>query len=280
VLFAESFDDACFEKRGWYDNTAASITSSEHAPGSKAAAEFRYKAGETKPVQGDAMRHTFLPSASVYVGYRVKYSKGWVGSRKPYHPHEFYIMSTLDDEWDGPSYNWLTLYIEQNYEDGGRPRLIMQDSKAINSLMGALPISLVGLTDERSSGGCNGVLEDDVVVECYNGPPWTNNKQVRGPVVFKATAGPGYISDWNFVEAYFQLNSIEGGNARRDGVMQYWFNGALVIDRHDLVFRTAARGDIKLNKFMIAPYIGDGSPIEQTMYVDDLVVATRRPGSP
>jgi len=28
---------------------------------------------------------------------------------------------------------------------------------------------------------------------------------------------------------------------------------------------------------MIAPYIGDGSPVDQTMWVDDLTVAAERP---
>jgi hypothetical protein len=279
ILFSEPFEDACFEQRGWYDNMEPAVSTTEHAPGGKGAAEFRFPMGASTPLRGGAMRHKFTATSSVYVSYRVKYSEGWVGSGKPYHPHEFYLLSTMDEDFTGPSHNWMTLYVEQNYDNGGRPRLIMQDSKAINVRMGSLPLSLVGLTDDRSSGGCNGVLEDDVVTECYDAPPWTNNKQLRGPVVFQPTPGPGYISNWNLVEAYFQLNTIEGGVARRDGVMQYWFNGTLIIDRHDIVFRTAARADLRMNKIMIAPYMGDGSPIEQTMYVDDLVVATRRPGS-
>ena len=62
-----------------------------------------------------------------------------------------------------------------------------------------------------------------------------------------------------------------------DGVMQYWFNGTLVIDRHDMMFRTGARPNIKFHQFLIAPYIGDGSPVDQYMWVEDLTVATAKP---
>ena len=33
---------------------------------------------------------------------------------------------------------------------------------------------------------------------------------------------------------------------------------------------------MRLNQFLIAPYIGDGSPVAQTMWVDNLTVATDR----
>ena len=78
-------------------------------------------------------------------------------------------------------------------------------------------------------------------------------------------------------EAYFQANSISGGVGVADGVIQYWFNGTLVIDRHDMMFRTGARPNIKFHQFLIAPYIGDGSPVDQYMWVDDLTVATAHP---
>jgi hypothetical protein len=276
TFFSEGFDDPCFECRGWYDNTGVPITTVEKASGT-GAAEFRFVPGGTKPVRGDAMRHAFPASPSVFISYRVKYSNGWVGSRKPYHPHEFMVLSTMDDAYAGPSYARLALYVEQNYDGGGRPRLAIQDSKSISTRFGALPLNLTGLADDRSVGSCNSPVEQGLVGECYNAPPWSNNKQLRGPAVFSANPGPGFISDWNLVEAYFQLNSIKDGAAMADGMMQYWFNGKLIMDRHDILFRTPAREHLKLNQFLIAPYIGDGSPVAQTMYVDDLIVAPKRP---
>jgi hypothetical protein len=76
------------------------------------------------------------------------------------------------------------------------------------------------------------------------------------------------------------MNSVAGGIGVADGVMQYWFNGALVIDRHDILLRTGARPTIKFHQFLIAEYIGDGSPVDQYMWVDDLTLATGKPSSP
>ena len=112
--------------------------------------------------------------------------------------------------------------------------------------------------------------------DCFQQAPWYNFKQLIGPVVLQANAGAGYKSNWNFVEAYFQLNTVVNGVGRADGVMQYWINGQLVIDRHDIQFRTGARASLQLSQFVIAPYIGDGSPVDQTMWIDNLTVASAR----
>jgi len=280
VLFQENFDDANFSARGWYDNTNVAVTTSDHVGASGGSALYHFPLGSTTPVNGGSIRHKFTPSNSVYVSYYVKYSANWVGSAHTYHPHEFYILSSFDGDWDGLSVDWLTLYIEHNYQNGGMPRMAIQDAKAINTSLGALPLNLLGLTENRSTGGCNGVAESNIVSECYNAPPWSNDKKVTGPVTFQPNPGPGYKNNWNHVEAYFQLNSIANGIGQADGVMQYWFNGTLIIDRHDIQFITGARAGLQLSQFVIAPYIGDGSPVDQSMWVDNLTVATARGSTP
>jgi hypothetical protein len=278
VLFQETFEDLAFASRGWYDNTAMTITDTEHIAGSTHALEVHFRPGATTPTWGGAARHLFPPTPTLYVSYWVKYSDNWVGSGRPYHPHEFTVMSDLDGDYDGPSVNYLTLYVEQNYQNGGIPRLALQDNKSINTSYGTPPINLVGVTENRSTCGCNGVVEPDVVTSCYNAPPWYNAKEVNAAQVwFQPAPGPGYKGKWNHVEAFFRINSIVNGIGQPDGVMQYWFNGTLVIDRHDIVYRTGARPTINFHQFLIAPYIGDGSPADQYMWVDDLTVATGRP---
>jgi len=276
LLFQENFEDNAFASRGWYDNTSMVTTTAQHLPTGTSAAEMHFTVGSTIPVQGGSARHLFAPTPTLYVSYWVKYSGNWVGSGHPYHPHEFLILSDQDGDWDGPSVNWLTAYIEDNYQNGGIPRLALQDNKAINTSFGAPPINLVGVTESRSVAGCNGVLEASVVTTCFNMPPWYNDKEASASQVwFQPTAGsPGYKGDWNHVEVYLQLNSVLGGVGVADGVMQYWFNGALAIDRHDVLFRTGARPTIQFHQFLIAPYIGDGSPVDQYMWIDDLQVAT------
>jgi hypothetical protein len=278
VLLRETFEDLAFASRGWYDNTAMAITDTEHIAGSTHALEVHFRPGATTPTWGGAARHLLPPTPTLYVSYWVKYSDNWVGSGRPYHPHEFTVLSDLDGDYDGPSVNYLTLYVEHNYQNGGIPRLALQDNKSINTSYGPPPINLIGVTENRSTCGCNGVAEGNVVTSCYNAPPWYNAKEVNAAQVwFQPAPGPGYKGDWNHVEAYFQINSIVNGVGQPDGVMQYWFNGTLVIDRHDILYRTGARPTINFHQFLIAPYIGDGSPADQYMWVDDLTVATGRP---
>ena len=170
----------------------------------------------------------------MYVSFYVKYSTNWIGSGQAYHPHEFYILSTLDGDYDGPSENFLDVYIEHNYQNGGRPRLAVQDNKSVNTSNGPVPNNLISVTENRSTSGCNGVVETNFPSECYNaGTYWYNSKTLTGPVTFQPTAGAGYKNNWNFVEAYFQLNTVVNGIGQADGVMQYWFNGTLIIDRHE-----------------------------------------------
>src|SRR4029077_9341923 len=139
-------------------------------------------------------------------------------------------------------------YVEHNYQNGGIPRLVLQDNKAINTSYGALPFNLVGTTENRSTSGCNGVAESNVVATCFNMPPWYNDKEFIAPRVwFQPSPGAGYQGDWNHVEVSFQLNSVVGGIGQPDGVMQYWFNGALVIDRQDVLYRTGARPNIQFH---------------------------------
>ncbi|PYO49516.1 MAG: hypothetical protein DMD72_04695 [Gemmatimonadetes bacterium] len=277
LLFEEDFENSNIASRGWYDDTNVELSTTEHITGSTASAQYHWLVGATTPTSGGAQRHKFTPTSSVYLSYYVKYSTNYVGSGQAYHPHEFYILSNLDGDYDGPSQSYMDLYVEQNYQNGGRPRIAMQDNRSVNYNYGPLPNNLIGVTEDRSTGGCNGVVESNIFSECFNfGSYWYNDKQLTGPVEFQPNPGPGYKSDWNFVEAYFQLNTIVNGVGQANGVIQYWFNGALVIDRHDILFRTGAHPTMQMDQLIIAPYIGDGSPVDQYMWVDNLRIATGR----
>ncbi len=277
LLFQENFDDANLASRGWYDNTTVLLNTTEHIAGSNSSAEYRFLPGATTPTSGNAQRHKFAPTSSLYISFYVKYSSNWVGSQQTYHPHEFYAMSTLDGDYDGPAFAYMTLYLEHNYQNGGEPVMMMQDNKSINTASGALPNNLIATTENRSTAGCNGLVESNLsITSCYNAPPWANAKGMMGPVAFQPNPGVGYKNNWNFVEAYYQLNTIVNGIGQADGVMQYWFNGALIIDRHDILYRTGAHPTLQFSQFLIAPYIGVGSPVDQSMFVGNLRVGTAR----
>ncbi|MGH7733088.1 MAG: Ig-like domain-containing protein, partial [Gemmatimonadales bacterium] len=227
---------------------------------------------------GGAARHLFTPSNSVYLSYWVKYSPNWVGSGAIYHPHEFLFLTTEDGAYVGPSSTHLTTYVEHNYQNGGIPVLDMQDGSNIDQ--SKIGVDLTRTTENRAANGCNGTL--DGMGSCYLGPAgiYQNEKRMEASApTFLPNPGTGYKGDWHFVEAYFQLNSIQSGKGVADGIAQYWFDGQLVINQTHLLMRTGVHATMQFNQFMIAPYIGDGSPVDQTMWVDDVTLATARVGS-
>jgi len=50
-----------------------------------------------------------------------------------------------------------------------------------------------------------------------------------------------------------------------------------MIERTNVLMRTGAHPTLKFKQIVLAPYIGDGSPVDQTVWYDDLVVATSKP---
>jgi len=277
ILTHEAFEDGAFASRGWYDNTGMTTTTAQHIAGSTRALEARFTIGATTPTWGGAARHLFPATESVYLSYWVKYSANWVGSGQAYHPHEFLLLTTENDAYVGPSFTHLTAYVEHSYQNGGIPVLQLQDGQNIDQ--GRVAQDLTAITESRSAAGCNGNA-DGYATGCYDtgGGVYNNEKKwmASRPYLMPAP-GPGYKNDWHLVEAYFQLNSIQNGRGVPDGVVRYWFDGQLVIERTDVLLRTGAHSSMKFNQLMIAPYIGSGSSVDQTMWVDDLTVATARP---
>lgn len=271
LLFEEPFEDTDFEGRGWYDNPNFLLTTAEHAPGSTQAAELHFAQGAMKPDLGFG-RVLFEPTGSVYVSFYIKYSENWTGSNLPYHPHEFLILTNMDSKWEGPAYTHLTSYIEHNE---GVPLLSIQDAKNIDEAR--IGEDLTDISEARAVAGCNGST-DGYNDDCYlSGETHRNGKQWKAEgVYFADEPGPYYKNDWHLIEAYFQLNSIEAGIGITDGVLKYWYDGELLINHEDVLFRTGEQPDILYNQFMVAPWIGDGSPVSQTMWLDNLVIATGR----
>jgi hypothetical protein len=270
LLFEENFEDSNLAGRGWYDNTSPILTSLESAPGSSRSIEFHFPSGATMPAAGGAMRKKFEETESIYVSYYVKYSSNWQGSNRSYHPHELYLLTNKDGDWSGLANTHLTAYIEQN---ALRPRLAIQDARNID--LNNIGINLVDVTEYRGVAGCNGDSDGHGSGQCYsvgggnysNGKSWTADNTI-------ISAGT-----WHKVEAYLKLNSISNGQGVADGVLKYWLNGDLIMNYNNVTFRTAEHADMKFNQFVIAPWIGDGSPVAQTFWVDNLTVATASPVS-
>ncbi len=280
TLFSEGFEDASLAARGWYDNTNPILSSVEHVAGSARSAEFRFLPGKTVAVNGGALRRKFPPTESVYLSFYIKYSANWVGSQQTYHPHQFHFTTNLDADWVGPSFTRMTAYVEEN---GGIPLLAIQDGVNIDQTR--VNQNLVSITEQRSVCGCNGDSDGSGKSNCYLMDAavglYYNGKEWRAPqAYFTNTAGPRYKADWHHIEAYFKLNSIVNGVGIADGAVKYIYDGQTVIDRANLVLRTGAHPTMKYNQFILAPYLGPGSPVDQAFWVDNLIVGDALPGSP
>jgi len=283
VQFTETFEDTNFTSRGWYDGPRATLSTTEHIPGSARSFECRYAPRSTGCAGGMPARHLFTASNAVYLSYWVKYSANFVGSGRAYHPHEFHFITNVDDRFIGPARTHLTTYIEQT---GGVPMLALQDGLNVDarcilrnddSFVGcAGAFSTFVFSEMRSVCACNGLMGDVDGRDCFDrgGGAWYSSRAWRSRTrAFSDVPGRYDRNAWHFVEAYFRLNTIAGGVGVPDGAIRYWFDGETLISSDRVLMRTAQHPMMQFNQFLVAPYIGDGSPVDQTMWVDDLTVA-------
>ena len=277
LLLDEPFADGNLAARGWYDGNAPTMATVGGFPCIEAA--FAQGAQFASWV---AKRHLFTPTETLYVRYWVNYSASWVGSGQTFHPHEWEFLSDLDADFNAPATAFLGFYIEHNYQNGGIPRLAIQDSLNVNQSQGPLPNNLIGVTENRSVSGCNGVIEaTSGTPSCFLLEPgvYFNAKEFdAAAVAFQPNPGAGYKNDWNEVQVYAQMNTISGGIAQADGVLQYWFNGDVRINRSDIVFRTGQHPTLKFKQVLLLPFMeSPGAPVAQTAWFRDLIVMTARP---
>ncbi|MHC4396071.1 MAG: hypothetical protein ACYS1A_10505 [Planctomycetota bacterium] len=277
IFFEELFDDTNTASRGWYDgspNGSFLLSTTEHIPGSISSAEFHFTPGATTPTTGGARRKLFTETETVYLSFYIKHSTNWTGSNHSYHPHQFQFLTNLNGTWTGPAYTYSTYYVETNE---GEPLLALQDSQNIDETK--IGIDLTGITEERAIAGCNGNSDGTAPDDCYPvGSVHRNGKGWRaGSIYFQHNPGSYYKNDWHFVETYFQLNSIVGGIGIADGHVKYWYDGELIIDFENVMLRTGEHPGMRIRQLLIAPWIGDGSPVDQTFWIDNLTVADSRP---
>jgi hypothetical protein len=244
ALFQESFDDSQLLPRGWYDGDRFFISDAQPYAG-RGCLEYAWKAGGTTPRSSSGIRRLFEPTETVYVRFSIRLSKNWGWSGRPYHPHLMHFMTTENGRYHGPAASHLTVYIEPV---NGKLRLAAQDIQNKDAPH--------GLTQGPLRGGYNGKFYDSA------------------EVLFDD-------DEWHCVEAMFQLNSLDlaADKPNADGVVRGWFDGKLVIDHHDVVLRSTDFPKMEFNQYLLTPYFGPGLlPHEQTLWIDELSVASERIG--
>jgi len=269
LLFEESFEDSDFASRGWYDGPTFELSSEAQVSGEKSCVWHWMKKGDIGPA-GGAARVKLPPVETVTLSYYMKHSDNWDWTGVNWHPHKFHFLTSKDSYTVGPAYTWLTFYIEVV---NGVPRIAIQDSKNIDT--DKLGENLVAVSENRSVAGGNGDSDGYGNLGHYrSGENYRNGKHWEADAVyFGDETGPRYKGDWHQVEVELTLNSIdEKGIGQRDGVLRYRFDGELLMDYSDVVYRTGAHPDMKINQFMMAPYYGPGVPHEQKIWVDDIKI--------
>ena len=268
VLFEENFEDTNWASRGWYDGPQMEITSQEHIPGSGHSCVWHWKKAKDVGVAGRGGRVLFKPVEEVTLSFYIKHSADWTWTGVNWHPHEFHFLTNADSAFVGPAFTHLTFYIEVV---NGRPRLGIQDGANVDQAR--VGQNLVGVTEKRAVAGGNGDTDRYKGGYYKNGAVYWNGKDWdTDSVYFSDEPGPYYKGDWHQVKAHFKLNSIVDGKGINDGVLQYWYDGRLLMDYRDVVFRTGQHPDMKINQFLMAPYFGPGVPHEQSIWIDDLKI--------
>jgi hypothetical protein len=273
VLFDEPFEDTNWQAHGWYDGPQMAITADEHAPGSTQACVWRWaKAGDIAIANRGGRVH-LKPVDNVTLSFAIKHSPNWTWTGVNWHPHMFHFVTNVDDQYIGPAYSHLTFYVEAV---NGKPRVAIQDGRNID--VGRLGQNLVGVTEQRAVAGGNGDSDGYGNLGHYrNGDLVFNGKTWDPPqVCFSDTPGPRYKGDWHRVKVKFRLNTVKDGIGQRDGVIQYWYDDELLMDYHDVVFRTGQHPTMLINQFLMTPYYGPGVPHPQTIWVDNLRITTER----
>jgi hypothetical protein len=270
LLFSEGFDDTDIASRGWFDGSSFNLDTSMKNSGA-GCMKWTWAQGATSPTRSLTIRHDFTATEELRLSFYWRFNSDWVGSGQSYQPHLLYILSDLDNNWGALADNYLDTYIEVN---NLTPGINIQDNLNINTNPTPPWATTLG-TENRSVGGCNGYAtgsDSGTQHSCYNSGGWYNDTEWRGTVNFVK-------GSWRHVEVYLKMNSIAGGIAQPDGIMQEWIDGMLTINKSNIIYRTGHHPTMKWATFVIAPYIGDGSPQTQTMWMDDLSVYNGSPSA-
>lgn len=271
IYFNEGFDDTNVRSRSWFDGSTFNIDRAVRYAGT-GSLNWTWTTGDVSPATTYTLRKDFTATDSLYVSFYWRFNSDWIGSGLGYHPHMIYILSDLDDNWGGLAQNYLDTYIEAS---GLTPRMIIQDGMNINYSYGAIPNNLTTVTESRDVAGCNGCLSgsdcgDSAACYAVGGGTYWNGRQWNGSNNFSRNT-------WHKVEVYFKMNTVSSGHAIPNGIMWMKVDGNNVISKNNIVYRTNENSTMMWKTFVLAPYIGDGSPQNQTMWMDELELANLPP---
>ncbi len=268
VLFEEHFDDDDWSSRGWYDGPDMVLDRVNRVGDSGGSAVFTWPAQGATTANSKGARVKFDPVEGFTMSCYMKFSDNWEWTGLGWHPHLNLFMTNKNGDFDGPAHTHLTLYVEVV---DGVPKLLVQDGQNIDqSRVGE---NLVGITENRSVAGGNGDPDGHGgSAYLYNGYYRNNKYWSADTIFFGDEQGSYYKNDWHKVVAHFQLNSIIDGIGVANGVLQLWVDDSLLIDHHDVMFRTGQNPGMKIDQYLLLPYYGPGVPHSQSFWIDEIKI--------
>ena len=266
VLFEEHFDDNDWASRGWYDGPDMIVDGSNRVGESGGSAVFTWQQGATTAASRGG-RVKFEPVEGFTMTCYMKFSDNWEWTNLGYHPHLNLFMTNKNGDSDGPAFTHLTLYVEVV---DGYPKLLIQDGQNMDQSRAGQ--NLVGITENRSVAGGNGDSDGHGGGYYKNGENYWNDKYWSADTVYFTgdETGPFYKNEWHKVEAHFQLNSVIDGIGVANGVLRLTVNDSVLIEHRNVLFRTGANADMKIDQYLLLPYFGPGVPHSQSFWIDEI----------
>jgi len=275
LLVHESFEDTSLASRGWYDGAPVIVEDPTAPDGSHVILWHWSQTGAISP-DGGSVRLRLPPLEDVTIGYRLRLSSDWTWTQRGYHPHTFSLLTNLDPEYVGPGYTHLTTYAEVV---DGVPRLALQDGRNVDPTHIDADEAL--WSEDGAVAGCNGDADGHGLGDCYRaGDNWLNAKVWQADrVLLGSPVAPDETTSWHEIRARFRLNSVADGVTHRDGVLQMWFDGELIIDVQNAVLRSARHSFMMFNQLFLGPYYGPGVEQPQSIWIDDIRVWASTPST-
>lgn len=268
-IFYEGFEDNSWTSRDWYDDGSAGNTLTASGGQTGNALTWAWAEDATAPTSWATMRKPFPASASAsefIIEYYVYLATGWQGSGAAYHPHLIHLLSTADGAWQGTSSTYSSLYFELN---GSYLRTLHQDELRVNTSNGAVPNNLVEVIETRSANHCNTpyTLSGADAGDCY-----AHSENYASYNIWEADTLAIPANTWTKITAHVKRNTFTNGVGNFDGIMRVWVGDELAIDSDTVLYAAGAYQTTAWDKVVLAPYIGDGSPSDQTMRLDELSI--------
>jgi len=281
ALFSESFEDVAWTNRGWWDDGSSGNLVVNSGGYSGNALTWAFAQYADTPTGWATMRNRLSSPASEFlIEYYVYFASGWQGSGEDWHPHMIHVMSSTDGDYAGMSSANSDLYFEVATDTSSpytiRPRTGHQDELRVNASQGSVPNNLVSTTETRSANHCNTPynLSGATAYDCYShsGNYYSANWWIAPSITIPANT-------WTKITAHVKRNTFTGGVGNFDGLMRVWVGDQLAINSTQVLYSAGAYQSTAWDKIVLAPYIGDGSPINQTMRLDELTISTVSSGT-